>query len=200
MDFAYFGTTFVSILVILDPPGALPVFLGLTAGYTTRERHAVARKASVTAFGVLLTFAVVGRQIVEYLHISIPALQVAGGLLLLIIGLELVRGHDGTSNDDGTTNIALVPLAVPIFAGPGVIVAIMLAMQRSTGWPQILAVLLALVAAMLVVWLSMHYAGLVHRVLRDSGTTLVSRIAGLLCSAIAVQMLADGVIGFVRTI
>lgn len=200
LDAGFFGSVFVSLLVILDPPGALPVFLGLTKAYTRQQRLAVAARAAAVAFGVLLTFALVGQQILAYLKISVPALQIAGGLLLLLIGLELLMGKEDTDAEAGRVNIALVPLAVPLFAGPGVIVTIMVAMQRATSLGQRTSIVLALAAAMVVVYLSMRYAGAIHRVLREGGTTLVSRIAGLLCSAIAVQMMADGVIGFIHTV
>lgn len=196
-DPAFFGSVFVSLIVILDPPGALPVFLALTKSYTRQQRKQVAARAAAVAFSVLLVFALVGQQILQYLKISVPALQVAGGLLLLLIGLELLMGKEGESHQSGT-NIALVPLAVPLFAGPGVIVTIMVSMQRAVHVGQRLSIILALAAAMAVVYLSMRYAGAINRVLRESGTTLVSRIAGLLCASIAVQMIADGVIGFVR--
>jgi len=200
LDAGFFGSVFVSLLVILDPPGALPVFLGLTKAYKKQQRQAVAARASVVAFGVLLTFALVGEQVLQYLKISVPALQISGGLLLLLIGLELLMGKEEAGAELARSNIALVPLAVPLFAGPGVIVTIMVSMQRADTLGQRASIILALAAAMAVVYLSMRYAGAIHRVLREGGTTLVSRIAGLLCAAIAVQMMADGVIGFVRTI
>ncbi|MCA0435640.1 MAG: NAAT family transporter [Austwickia sp.] len=200
LDAGFFGSVFVSLLVILDPPGALPVFLGLTKAYKKQQRQAVAARASVVAFGVLLTFALVGEQVLQYLKISVPALQISGGLLLLLIGLELLMGKEEAGAELARSNIALVPLAVPLFAGPGVIVTIMVSMQRADTLGQRASIILALAAAMAVVYLSMRYAGAIHRVLREGGTTLVSRIAGLLCAAIAVQMMANGVIGFVRTI
>lgn len=200
LDAGFFGSVFVSLLVILDPPGALPVVLGLTKAYKKQQRQAVAARASVVAFGVLLTFALVGEQVLQYLKISVPALQISGGLLLLLIGLELLMGKEEAGAELARSNIALVPLAVPLFAGPGVIVTIMVSMQRADTLGQRASIILALAAAMAVVYLSMRYAGAIHRVLREGGTTLVSRIAGLLCAAIAVQMMANGVIGFVRTI
>ncbi len=199
VDLGYLGATFLSLIVILDPPGALPIFLALTRGFSIQERAAVARRAAVVAFGVLLSFALLGQQVLTYLKISLPALQCAGGLLLLLVGLELVLGRDSAANNlDHSISVAMVPLAVPLLAGPGVLVAIMVAVQRAGGPAQYLAVLLALVAAMLVVWVTLRFAGGIHRLLHDGGITLVGRIAGLLCSAIAVQMLADGVIGFAR--
>ncbi|GAB78279.1 multiple antibiotic resistance protein [Austwickia chelonae] len=200
IDGAVFGSVFISLLVILDPPGALPVFISLTKSYTRQERLLVAARAAGVAFGLLLTFALIGKEILDYLKISVPALQISGGLLLLIIGLELLMGKEADPTEIGRTHVALVPLAVPLFAGPGVIVTIMVSMQRATTAGQRGAIILALAAAMAVVYLSMRYAGAIHRVLREGGTILVSRIAGLLCSAIAVQMMADGVIGFVRLV
>jgi multiple antibiotic resistance protein len=192
-----FGSVFVTLLVIMDPPGALPIFLALTGSLTHRQKVAAARRASLVAFGVIVLFAVFGQQILRYLHISLPALQGAGGLLLLIVALQLLTGSESEQHADAGVNVALVPLGTPLLAGPGAIVATMLAVQGSEGVDQYLAVALGLVATMVVVWLFFRFAGQVHRVLRDSGTVLITRIAGLLLSAIAVQLVADAVRAFV---
>jgi multiple antibiotic resistance protein len=192
-----FGSVFVTLLVIMDPPGALPIFLALTGSLTHRQKLAAARRASLVAFGVIVLFAVFGQQILRYLHISLPALQGAGGLLLLIVALQLLTGSESEQHADAGVNVALVPLGTPLLAGPGAIVATMLAVQGSEGVDQYLAVALGLVATMVVVWLFFRFAGQVHRVLKDRGTVLITRIAGLLLSAIAVQMVADSVRAFV---
>lgn len=197
VDLQVFGSVFVTLLVIMDPPGALPIFLALTSSLTHRQKVAAARRASLVALGVIALFAVFGQQILTYLHISLPALQGAGGLLLLLVALQLLTGSEQEQHADAGVNVALVPLGTPLLAGPGAIVATMLAVQRSERAADYLAVGLALVAALLVVWLFLRFAGRVHRVLKDSGTTLVTRIAGLLLSAIAVQMVADSVRAFV---
>jgi multiple antibiotic resistance protein len=192
-----FGSVFVTLLVIMDPPGALPIFLALTGSLTHRQKVAAARRASLVALGVIVLFAVFGQQILTYLHISLPALQGAGGLLLLIVALQLLTGSESEQHADAGVNVALVPLGTPLLAGPGAIVATMLAVKGSNGLDQYLAVALGLVATMVVVWLFFRFAGQVHRVLKDSGTVLITRIAGLLLSAIAVQMVADSVRAFV---
>jgi multiple antibiotic resistance protein len=197
LDIEVFVSVFVTLLVIMDPPGVLPVFLALTKSLTHRQSVAAARRASLVAFGVIAAFAVFGQQILAYLHISLPALQGAGGLLLLLVALELLTGKESEQHADAGVNVALVPLGTPLLAGPGAIVATMLAVKESGSLSQYLAVALALVATLLVVWLFLRFAGRVHGLLRESGTVLITRIAGLLLSAIAVQMLADSVRAFV---
>lgn len=198
-DEQLFLSVFVTLLVIMNPPGAVPIFLGLTGSLTHRQRIVAARRASLVALGVIAAFAVFGQQILTYLHISLPALQGAGGLLLLLVALQLLLGQESGVSSDAGVNVALVPLGTPLLAGPGAIVATMLAVQEAESLGGFLAVAVGLLAAILVVWLFLRFAGQVHRLLRDSGTMLVTRIAGLLLSAIAVQMIANSVRAFVTT-
>jgi multiple antibiotic resistance protein len=198
-DVQLFLSVFVTLLVIMNPPGAVPIFLGLTASLTHTQRLVAARRASLVALGVIAAFAVFGQQILTYLHISLAALQGAGGLLLLLVALQLLIGQESGVNNDAGVNVALVPLGTPILAGPGAIVATMLAVRAANGIRGFLAVAVGLVSALLIVWLFLRFAGQVHRLLRDSGTMLVTRIAGLLLSAIAVQMIANSVRAFVAT-
>lgn len=197
LDLQMFSSVFVTLLVIMDPPGALPIFIALTGSLTQRQKIAAARRASLVALGVIVVFAVFGQQLLTSLHISLPALQGAGGLLLLLVALQLLTGSEQEQHADAGVNVALVPLGTPLLAGPGAIVATMLAVKRSDRLSEYMAVGLALVATMLVVWLFFRFAGQVHRVLKDSGTVLITRIAGLLLSAIAVQMVADSIRAFV---
>ncbi len=196
-----FFSTLLTLFVILDPPGLLPVFLGLTRGMSAELRRASARNAAVVAFGIISVFAVFGRFILDYLHITIEALQVSGGLLLLLVAMQLLTGSGENEQLESGTNIAIVPLGIPLLAGPGSIVAMMLAVESARGdlWGYV-TVGLALVAAMLLVWVFLRFAGAIRRVLRESGTVLLTRIAGMLLAAIAVQMLADGVLAFLRQI
>lgn len=192
-----FLTTAVTLFVIVDPPGLLPVFLGLTRDLDPAARKRAATRASAVAFGVIAVFALFGRQILDYLQVSVPAMSVSGGLLLLLVALDLLMGRteDPTSHDG--VNVAIVPLGTPLMAGPGAIVATMLAVQRQPNLAGYLTVGAALIAVMVLVWLLLWYADFLRAVLRESGTVLASRIAGLLLSAIAVQMVADGVFGFI---
>ena len=198
-DVQLFLSVFVTLLVIMNPPGAVPIFLGLTASLTRKQREVAALRASLVALGVIAAFAVFGQQILTYLHISLPALQGAGGLLLLLVALQLLTGQDSGVSSDAGVNVALVPLGTPILAGPGAIVATMLAVRAANGVAGFLAVAVGLLVALLTVWLFLRFAGQVHRLLRDSGTMLLTRIAGLLLSAIAVQMIANSIRAFVAT-
>jgi len=193
-----FVSTLVTLWVILDPPGLLPVFLGLTQAMDVKQRRQAALRASLVALGVIAVFALFGRLILLYLQISVEALQISGGLLLLLVALELLMGkYDEVKPSTSPVNVAIVPLGTPLLAGPGAIVAMMVAVHDAAGVDYLL-VGAALVAAMLAVYLFLRYAAGIRRVLREGGTILLTRIAGLLLSAIAVQMMADGVIGLVK--
>jgi len=201
MDVRLFTEVFITLFVIMDPPGTVPIFLGLTGSMTVRQRTRAARQAILVAFGVIVAFALFGQELLEYMHISLPALQASGGLLLLLVAMELLTGKMEDPAPSGNTgvNVALVPLGTPLLAGPGAIVATMVFVsgsgQSSAEW---LAIGLGVVAVHVCLYLSMRFANLIHRVLRDSGVTLVSRIAGLLLAAIAVQLVADAVRAFIE--
>jgi multiple antibiotic resistance protein len=198
-DLQLFNSVIVTLLVIMNPPGAVPIFLALTSSLTHAQRVVAARRASLVALGVIAAFALFGQQLLSYLHISLAALQGAGGLLLLLVALQLLVGQESSVSSDAGVNVAMVPLGTPVLAGPGAIVATMLAVRQADGMGGFLAVAAALLATLLIVWVFLRFAGQVHRLLRDSGTMLVTRIAGLLLSAIAVQMVANSVRAFVTT-
>lgn len=195
----FFFDVFVTLLVITDPPGIVPVFLGLTRGKPARERNRLAWQAAVVAFGVIVVFALFGRPILSYLEVSLPALQGAGGLLLLLVSLQLLTGQsdEPTAQERAKANVAFVPLGTPLLAGPGAIVATMLFVQRIHGIGNGFALALAMVAVAVCAWLAMRFSVVIHRVLTDNGVELLTRIAGLLLSAIAVQLVANSIRAFV---
>jgi multiple antibiotic resistance protein len=190
-----FVGVFVTLFVIMDPPGTVPIFLALTSPMTAKQR----KSAATVAFGVILAFALFGQSILNYLHVSLPALQASGGLLLLLVAMELLTGkaEEPTPSARGA-NVALVPLGTPLLAGPGAIVSMMVFVQSAHDAAHYVAIFTGLVAVCVCLWLAMRFANVIHRVLRESGTTLVTRIAGLLLAAIAVQMIADAVTAFVK--
>ncbi|GAB3865782.1 MarC family protein [Nocardioides maradonensis] len=189
---------FVTLFVIMDPVGTVPIFLSLTAGRSPATTRRAAWQAVGVSFLVITAFALVGQQILSYLHITLPALQGAGGLLLLLVALELLTGNDQEPQANGEVNVALVPLGTPLLAGPGAIVATMLFVRRIDGVSDGLAVALGVIGVHLTIWLAMRFSLPIARILRDGGVLLVTRIAGLLLSAIAVQMVADSVRAFVN--
>jgi multiple antibiotic resistance protein len=199
LDGRLLGSVFVTLFVIMDPPGTVPIFLALTSSMTGKQRIRAARQAVVVAFGVIVAFAVFGRALLDYLHISLPALQAAGGLLLLLVALELLTGKTDEPTSAEGVNVALVPLGTPLLAGPGAIVATMVFVQQAQHHPEKYPVIaLGVVLVHLCLWLAMRFAGRIRKVLGEGGTTLVTRISGLLLSAIAVQLVADAVRAFIE--
>jgi multiple antibiotic resistance protein len=188
-----FGTSFVTLLVIMDPPGTVPIFLALTSGRSKRDRRSLALQAAAVSLGVITCFAAFGQQILKYLGINVEALEASGGLLLLLVALQLLTGNADEPSETTDVNVALVPLGTPLLAGPGAIVAVIVFVQQIHHAGDLIAVAAAIVATHIVIWLTMRYSVHVIRVIKDSGVTLVTRIAGLLLAAIAVQMVADAV-------
>ena len=198
VDLTFFGSVFVTLLVIMDPPGIVPIFLALTAKRTPREMRRLALQATVTSFVVITVFAVFGEQVLSYLKISLPALQGAGGLLLLLVALELLTGKAKEPEAEEDVSVALVPLGTPLLAGPGAIVATILFVRAADGNATDLVALAAGIAAVhLVIWVAMRYSTVIARVLKPGGITVITRIAGLLLAAIAVQLCAESVRGFI---
>jgi multiple antibiotic resistance protein len=190
--------TFVTVFVIMDPIGNVPVFLSLSAAMERPARRRAARQAVTVAGAVILTFALFGQEILDLLGISLEALQVAGGLLLVLIALELLRPEDETSIAEVGRNVALVPLGTPLLAGPGAIAATMLAMRRADRLDEAVSVVLAIGAVLVIAWLALRYSLVISRALKENGINLVSRVMGVLLAAIAVQLVATGVAGWIE--
>jgi multiple antibiotic resistance protein len=197
VDGTLLASAFVTLFVIMDPVGTVPLFLSLTGGYTPDRVRRAARQAVLVSFLVITVFAFFGQRILAYLHVSLPALQCAGGLLLLLVALELLTGRGDEPTRAGDANVALVPLGTPLLAGPGAIVATMVFSKRVHDVGDFTAVSLAVIGVHLCIWLAMSFSVPILRLLRESGIVLVTRIAGLLLSAIAVQLVADAVHAFV---
>jgi multiple antibiotic resistance protein len=185
--------SFVTLLVILDPPGATPIFLGLVADRSPKERVRLAWQAAVVSFIVIAFFSIFGRLLLDYMNVSIEALQAAGGLLLLYVSLELLTGRPGGGEAGGDKNIALVPLGTPILAGPGAIVATMIFVQQVETPAEGIGLVLAVVGVHVVIAITLMASTTILKVIKDAGVTLLARIAGLLLAGIAVQMLVDAI-------
>jgi multiple antibiotic resistance protein len=197
IDLALMTEVFVTLFVIMDPVGTIPIFLSLTSGRSAAFLRRAAWQAVAVSFAVIVAFAFFGQQILAYLNISMPALQVAGGLLLLLVALELLTGKEQEATAGANANVALVPLGTPLLAGPGAIVATMVFSNRVDGVAPFAAVALGVVLVHLTLWLSMRFSLPILRLIREGGVLLVSRISGLLLSAIAVQLVADALRAFI---
>lgn len=184
---------FVTLIVILDPPGVTPIFLGLVSQKTQRERVRLAWQAAGVSLLVITSFALFGRFILDYMNVSIEALQAAGGLLLLYVSLQLLTGSSSPEGKSTTENVGMVPLGTPLLAGPGAIVATMIFAQQAHTSSRVAGLAIAIIAIHIIIGLVLMASTKILALIKDSGITLLARIAGLLLSAIAVQMLADAI-------
>ena len=196
-DLKLFIEVFVTLFVIMDPPGTIPLFLSLTSGRTDAVRRRLAWQAVLVAFFVITVFALFGQSILNYLGITLPAMQAAGGLLLLLVALELLTGKADDPAETSNVNVALVPLGTPLLAGPGAIVATIVFVRGVDGPADGFTIAAAIVAVHLVLWVFLRFSVGIIKVIRESGVTLITRIAGLLLSAIAVQLVADAITAFI---
>lgn len=200
VDITVLLTTFATLIVILDPMGLMPVFLGLTSKLSRTAKRKAAFQASLVSFGVILAFAFLGQQILRALHISMESLKLSGGVLLFLVAMELLTSSDMEQPDTGddAVNVALVPLGIPLLAGPGAIVAVMVSMAQAHTVGSIVGVVGAVVATHVVIWLSMRFALELSRFLGTGGIMLLTKISGVLLAAIATELVMGGVFDFIK--
>ncbi|HEX4634748.1 MAG TPA: MarC family protein [Rhizomicrobium sp.] len=191
-------SAFVTLLVVIDPIGLGPIFLGLTGGMDEMTRRKIALQASIIAFCVLAGSALIGDWLLGQLGISLAAFRIAGGLLLFAIAFEMVfqRRAERKTDQAGQpgTAIAAFPLAIPLMAGPGAITAMILLASRLGREPVALTALLAIMGVMLLAsYLVFLSATWLERLLGTQGQAVLGRLLGVLLAALAVQFVADGV-------
>jgi MarC family membrane protein len=193
MDWSVLGETSVTLVVIMDPVGVAPIFIAVTQRLSPADRRRAALRAMAAAAGLVIGFALVGRALFDYLDVSIESLSISGGLLLLLVALEMLRGFDEPTGDD--VDVALVPLATPLVAGPGAIATVIILGEQHPSTAGRVGVIGGIVAALLVVGITLLLAERLSRVLPASLISFLTRVFGLLLSAIAVQLVVDGVKG-----
>ena len=189
-----------SIFFLVDPFAALPTFLAVTAGVDAQRRRKMAWKASVTALVVLSAFAVAGQYIFRMFGITLPAFEIAGGVILLLIGLDMLEAKRSPTQEALGDTVAaaqkedagIVPLGVPMLAGPGAITSVMVLVgQAQTHW-QMVAILVSIVLTAAVCYLVLGHSDKVVRLLGDTGIRILVRIMGLLLVALAAQYFVNG--------
>jgi multiple antibiotic resistance protein len=189
-----------SILFLVDPFAALPTFLAITEGADSLRRRRIARKGALTALIVLSSFAFAGEEIFRLFGITLPAFELAGGIVLLLIGLDMLQAkRSPTQETAGDTEAAaqkedagIVPLGVPMLAGPGAITSVMVLVgQAQTHW-QMVAILISIVVTSLICYLVLGHSNIVVRVLGDTGIRILVRVMGLLLVALAAQYFVNG--------
>ncbi len=172
--------------------GNAPVYLALTRDVNKEGRRRFANQAVAAATAVIFTFAFFGHYILDYLGVSLESLMVAGGVLLGIVALDMMRGKVNAGEPRGA-NLALVPLGTPLLAGPGAVVAAMLLMGKSGAASDKALAAAGILAALAVVWAALRLAGPLMRLLGDTGVDLLTRVMGILLAAIAVEFIHQAV-------
>ncbi len=188
-----FIKTFVPLFAIMDPFLSVPVFLSMTRGMNAEKKAGIAKEATLVAGIVLFAFLFFGETIMRFLGITISALRVGGGLVLLLMGLQLVLGFKLEEEREIGHSSAGMIIGTPLITGPGVITTtIILANQYETTAEGFLAVILGAAAALLLTWLTIRNSNIVQKILGNEGTHILSRVMGLLLAATAVQFMAQG--------
>jgi len=199
-----FLSAFVTLFLVIDPPGCAPIYAGLVAEATPRQQRMMAIRATVIATAILLVFALFGEQLLGALHIQLDSFRIAGGIMLFLIALEMVfekrtqRREERAEKIRATPEIedvSVFPMAMPMLAGPGAIASIMLLMARAEGTEQTLAILVALASVMLLTLAALLAATPLMKLFGNDVEAVVTRLLGVLLAALAIQFVIDGVKG-----
>ena len=199
---ATFISAFIALFVIVDPIGSSAAFAALTGKFTAKQSRAIALKAATIATFVLVAFALCGGAVLHYLGITLPAFRIAGGLLLFVTAFRMIMGsHDSTHLNSAESiyadrsHIAIFPIAIPFLAGPGCMTATILNASNAHDATGKLMVVLAIICVEIIALIFMLTATRLVRVLGTGGNSLLARLMGILLAALAVQFIADGIIG-----
>ena len=196
-----FTTAFITLLVIIDPPGCAPIFASLTSGADAAHRRMMAIRSVAVAWGILMFFALLGEPLLRTLGISLSAFRLAGGIMLFMIALDMVferrteRREERAKEIEGTPeaeDISVFPMAIPMIAGPGSIATIMLLTARAEGTLEGLVVLAAMTAVILLTLVALLMAGPLMKLVGAKLEAMITRILGVILAALAVQFVLDG--------
>lgn len=200
-DFAQFAlVTFTSILFLVDPIAVVPTFLAITQGESVERRRATARRACMAAAILLIVFAAGGNLIFRAFGITLPAFRIAGGAILWLVAMDMLRGERPTQEseaeiDEGRRkeDVALTPLAIPLLAGPGAISTVMVLSGQARTPARAAVVYASIVVTLLISWIMLRVGDRVMSHFGQTGIRVIMRIMGLLLAAVAVQFIVTGV-------
>lgn len=195
----FFFTALVSILFVVDPPGAVPTYLVMSAGQNPDQRRRTALLASVTATLTLALFAGSGQFIFHYLNLTLPAFQIAGGLILFLVALDMIRAQRHTQEEPGEVSegiakedVAITPLAIPMLAGPAAMSTVIVLMHRADSAAKVLLVHAAICLTGIASFVTLRLADPIYKALGRTGIHIFSRILGLILAGVAIQFVLDG--------
>ncbi len=197
---------FTSLITMINPLASVPLFLSLTDGMSSRQMRRVVYTASLVAFALFVLLALTGPALFNFLHISLDSLKVAGSMLVLAVGYDMVRGHkvpkraestDGAA-DDNSDDIAITPLAIPMLAGPGSITVVLIFMQQAQQVIDKALLIVTLAAVMATTALVLMLGRKITTLLGAAGSRVLMRLMGLVLMMIAVELFFSGVTSYVQ--
>jgi multiple antibiotic resistance protein len=195
----YIFSTLVAIFVVVDPFAVVPVYLSVTARFTPEEIKHTRKRATLVASGVLITFAVTGMSIFKIFGITLPAFQIAGGILILLFGIAQLNGTRARVKPEERLeslereDVSVFPIGTPLLAGPGAIsTVVLLATQAKSPW-RIVGLVVAIMGAMAVTFWVLKGAGMLLRVLGQTGLNLFTRLMGIILTSLAIQFIINGI-------
>jgi MarC family membrane protein len=203
MDSSLLIPAFVTLFVVIDPIGLMPIFVALTKGATPAERRTIALRALAVGALLLTLFGLVGEQVLGFLGISMSAFRIAGGLLLFLTALDMLferraqrRKDQSETGLDPADDPSVFPLATPLIAGPGAMAAMILLAGQTNSPLELLAIHVVMLGVLAVVMIFFLASGLLERALRETGINVLTRLLGMLLAALAVQFVLDGLADF----
>lgn len=196
---AYFGTVFVSLFLVVDVATNLPIFLSLTEAYSARERRSIAKRALLVALGIQLLFVIFGNYIFGYLSIKLYSFSIAGGILLSVVAVEMLFGRKSRTEyqerdrQEEKENITIVPLAIPLHAGPAAIITGMIIFGKADTLILKGVFVFATICVYLASMLVLLKSDIIFKIFRPMGMKVITRVMGLILLTLAVQFVVNGV-------
>jgi multiple antibiotic resistance protein len=199
---------FVTLLLVVDPPGVVPTFVALTKGMQPSRRRAILTRAVVIAFGVALFFLLAGRGVLSYLGVTVQAFSISGGILLFVAALPMLFGQRGglqapEAKESGSVgeDISVFPLAIPLLSGPGAIATILLMTSQTAGDPRkLVAAIVAIALVFIVAFLSLYLGARMIALVGEGGVHIATRVMGIILAALAVQYVLNGMTGYYHSL
>lgn len=203
MDWAYLFKIGIALFAIVNPVGSVPIFISATDGWSARERARTAKTAAYTVFLVLTASAFFGDQILAFFSISIPSFQVGGGILLMLIAISMMHGKQSHARQTPEEAeevaerevIAIVPLSIPLLAGPGAISSMIIAAQQHSSFVGHISLVIPITAVCLLIWVTLRLSVAIAHKFGTIGINIVTRLMGLILAAMAVEFIAHGITG-----
>ena len=192
-----FVVQFWALFLTIDAIGATPIFISLTSKCTYEQKRKIADKGVLIAFIILIFFALTGSLLLDLFGITLAAFRIAGGILLILLSIEMVmsKTEEATaSNDENSTDLAVFPISIPLLSGPAAITMLILFIKQSQGdILQKAVVILALFVNMLIVWMCLRFSNKISKLMGRTGANVITKIFGILLTALACQFIIDGV-------